>query len=343
VNTNRLDLIVDRDEFVNENKYRCVITDADGNTVISNAAWVVENSLRITAQPNHAYVNEFDTATYRVTVTGGVAPYTYKWQQVQGSSVVDITGKYGDGIEKYTGWNTAALTVKTTSYDYAYSRKYRCVITDSCGNSVTSEVGCVYNPLHFIAQPADVETYLNSKAGYSVDVAGGCGPYSYTWQCYANTGWIDITEDMILEPEGLGTEKISLRITNEGLFGMQIRCVVTDANGKTAISNTAHIYKRFSAALSHSTLYFDREDPSVKVTVSVTPGSLKGQGPYTYRWHRWYSDDRTWYKDSTWDPDDNTYNAYWSYDEVTMQVYCEVKDADGNIATTQTLTIYSSK
>jgi hypothetical protein len=287
-------------------------------------------------------VNEFDTATYRVTVTGGVAPYTYKWQQVQGSSVVDITGKYGDGIEKYTGWNTAALTVKTTSYDYAYSRKYRCVITDSRGNSVTSEVGCVHNPLHFITQPVDVET-STSRAGFSAEAGGGRGPYTYTWQFYSNTGWSDLTEDMIFEPEGQGTEVIRVLIPNEELFGLKIRCIVTDANGKTAISDTVHVYKRFEANLSHSTLYFDRDDPLVPVTVVVTPGSLKGKGPYTYRWHRWYSDTKTWYSDSTWDPDDNTYNAYWSYDEVTMQVYCEVKDADGNIARTQTLTIYSSK
>ena len=79
------------------------------------------------------------------------------------------------------------------------------------------------------------------------------------------------------------------------------------------------------------------------MTVVVTPGSLKGKGPYTYRWYRWYADTKTWYSDSTWEPDDNTYYANWSFDEVTMQVYCEVKDADGNIARTQTLTIYSSE
>ena len=340
VNTNRLDLIVDRDEYLNENKYRCVITDANGRVVISNAAWVVEDQLRITNQPDHAYVSEFNTATYSITVTGGVAPYTYKWQQMQGSSVVDITGKYGDGIEKYTGWDKSTLSVKATSYDFAYSRKYRCVVTDSLGNTVTSEVGGLYSPLRFITQPVDFECSLDGYAQFSVKAVAGAGSYSYSWQCYSNTGWTNITEDMIMEPEGLGTEKISLHITNEGLFGMQIRCVAKDANGETVISDTAHVYKRFKAHISPAgSLYFDRGDPSVELTVSVTPGTLKGNGPYKYKWWHWYSDTNDWYASYG----DETAFAYWEPDGIPIKIYCEVEDEDGNTAITDVVYIYSNK
>ena len=320
--------------------YRCVITDEGGSKVTSDTVQLRQQPLTIITQVKDAYVDELKTTTYSIAVSGGKAPYTYQWQQVQGSSTVDITQKYGDNIEKYSGWNTNTLTVKTTSYDYAYSRAYRCIVTDANGDQITSEAGGVYNTLRFVTQPKDAEVIVDQKATFTVMAAGGRRDYKYTWQCYTNAGWSDLTADMIFAPEGLGTAEIKLLIPQEGLFGMQVRCVVTDANGETAISDTATVYKAFTASLSEYGLSFNQEDDGVWVKVIVEPGSLAGEGPYTYQWYTWDSEFPTWYEGPKTD-DDDEYYAYWHYDGITVQAYCKVRDKDGNVAKTGTLTIYS--
>lgn len=103
--------------------------------------------------------------------------------------------------------------------------------------------------------------------------------------------------------------------------------IVKDAKGNSVKSNTVTIsMKEESGALKITQQPVNvtaAKGETAKVTISAIT--------------------RTWYSDSWWEPDNDTYNAYWSFDGVTMEVYCEVKDANGNIATTQHLTIYSSE
>lgn len=81
----------------------------------------------ISAQPTDQTANAGATATFSVTATGGVAPYTYQWQDDSGGSFANISGATS------SSYTTAAAT-------YAMQgRRYRCVVTGANSLSVTSD------------------------------------------------------------------------------------------------------------------------------------------------------------------------------------------------------------
>ncbi|MCQ2432543.1 MAG: hypothetical protein MJ175_08070, partial [Clostridia bacterium] len=120
-------------------KYSCVVTDATGKSVSSPAAFLnVKNALRIASQPKNVAAVKGMSAIFEVTVAGGKSPYSYQWEY-----------RYiPQGMADYTGWtkvgtwgagaksNSLAITVNSYEFDNAY--QYRCVITDSAGNKLTT-------------------------------------------------------------------------------------------------------------------------------------------------------------------------------------------------------------
>ncbi|MBR4656402.1 MAG: hypothetical protein IKO68_07510, partial [Oscillospiraceae bacterium] len=109
----------------NGREYRCVVTDAYGNTRTSEAAEiVVRNPLTITGQPQDYYGPVGGTAVFGVTATGD--GLTYRWQ------FRDVNG----------AWRNSASTASTVSCEIRADRsgrEYRCVVTDAYGNTRTSE------------------------------------------------------------------------------------------------------------------------------------------------------------------------------------------------------------
>jgi len=144
-------------------EYRCIVTDAEGNTVTSEVATLTsvgeeENketeedpststrpspstrpstptrpttsiALAIKTQPEGTTVKTGESATLSVTVEGGKAPYTYQWEYY---------ARYG----KSASWSkidSATENEVSVSQVGAGNVKYRCVITDADGATVTSE------------------------------------------------------------------------------------------------------------------------------------------------------------------------------------------------------------
>ena len=109
-------------------KYRCVITDAQGNTVTSDAAMLTVSTLAISQQPEDATVPVGQYATFTVAAEG--EGLTYQWQ-------TQLAGKTTWSDTRFSGYNTDTLSFKALkSYD---GRKYRCVVTDENGQTVESE------------------------------------------------------------------------------------------------------------------------------------------------------------------------------------------------------------
>ena len=135
----------------------CKITDAEGNTVTSEVATLTfvgeeENketeedssasarpssptkpttsiALAIKTQPEGTTVKTGESATLSVTAEGGKAPYTYQWE-------------YYARYKKSASWSkidSATENEVSVSQVSAGNVKYRCVITDAEGASVTSE------------------------------------------------------------------------------------------------------------------------------------------------------------------------------------------------------------
>ncbi|MBR2549704.1 MAG: hypothetical protein IKE92_06785 [Clostridiales bacterium] len=206
----------------NGKNYRCMIKDKFGKTIVSNAATVyVGTPLAITKQPANFTGSAGNTASFSVTAQG--EGLTYQWQV------------YSNG----TWANSGATGAKTSKISFTLSnnhngKKYRCVIKDKSGRSVTSNAATVtvVSPLTISKQPSNYAGALGSTASFSV-TAQGSG-LSYQWQVYSNGSWSNSGAT------GAKTSKISFKVTNTH-NGMKYRCIVKDKTGKTVTTNTVSV------------------------------------------------------------------------------------------------------
>lgn len=122
-------------------QFRCVVTDAEGKTVMSDAAKVMLalDPLTITAQPESLRRHVGSAATFTVAVSGGDGNYTYDWQVRHEDGMTEWTSvpnAYNSSL--YQNADQPTLTIYVSSTDQYGEAKYRCVITDGTGSTVTS-------------------------------------------------------------------------------------------------------------------------------------------------------------------------------------------------------------
>ena len=196
--------------------YRCVITDANGETVTTDAATLVVKTV-ITAQPQVMLGPIGNNVKFTVKASG--AGLAYQWQYYTGSKWLN------SGM---TGNKTAKLEVPVTAA--RNGQLYRCVITDANGETVISNTGKLKVKTVITAQPQDVTAPVGATAGFTVK-ASGAG-LTYRWQYNKGNGWSNSGMT------GCDTATLSVPVTN-ARNGQQYRCVVTDANGKKTYSEAA--------------------------------------------------------------------------------------------------------
>lgn len=119
--------------MVNES-IRCVVKDADGNSVTSNSAKVIlAEPLTITTQPKDMTASAGSKVTLSVAVSGGKAPYTYTWQS-------NSQGRWENITDSADAWSYGDDTLFVMAYQNTWmvNESIRCVVKDADGNSVTS-------------------------------------------------------------------------------------------------------------------------------------------------------------------------------------------------------------
>ncbi len=139
-------IIAGNEDWNDNYYYRCVVTDAKGNTVKSNPANISPKKLplTITSQPDNVRAGLYEAAVFTVTVTGGTEPYTYTWQVTsydeEWKNVKDAF------VSGYSGadTNTLLITVDQSDWDENW---YRCVITDADNNTVATYSVHILEPL----------------------------------------------------------------------------------------------------------------------------------------------------------------------------------------------------
>ena len=109
-------------------RYRCVVTNGDGETLTTEEAVLnVKYELTILQQPTDFVGKEGDTAIFSVTAAG--YQLSYQWQYLN-------VGEEEWRKSSKSGNDSATLVVPIT--EAKNGQKYRCVITDGDGNTVTS-------------------------------------------------------------------------------------------------------------------------------------------------------------------------------------------------------------
>ena len=202
----------------NGRKYRCVITDRNGNSVVSNKLTVtMKKALSILKQPVNVSGYEGETAEISVKAEGDGLSYQWQWSD--------------DGLK----WNDSSIQrssgqVKVRSENNG--RKYRCVITDRYGSKVISDTLTVTmrkRPV-ITRQPEDISGDEGTIVKISVKAEGE--GLSYQWQ-WSDDGW-KWTDSTNRKASG------SVRIRTEN-DGRKYRCVITDRYGTSMVSDALTI------------------------------------------------------------------------------------------------------
>jgi hypothetical protein len=315
---------------------RCLVSDSAGNSKLSNTASIkvkeAVTPLAITNQPSSATTDVGKTISFTVGVSGGKAPYTYTWQLDGGNGWYDAPNS-----DKYAGQGTNVLRY-TSNYGSTY--RVRCVITDSLGNSVTSNAATATviapDPIVIYDQPKDRTEPKGIMLALSLNVRGGAEPLRGQWQG-SNDGnnWVNLNNgDPGIEVSDTGfniwidTEQVNCH--------KYMRCVISDAAGQSVTSRVATItiQEKLKVQINDGetefTISFNRNETKL-LTANVTGG----EGPYTYKWYVKYPGYDMWIEWAT----TSSYEVSARNIGNGCSFKVEVKDSTGKTKTSQEVKI----
>ncbi len=294
-------------------KYRCIVKDKYGNSVTSNAATLtVGTKLAITKQPANFIGSVGSTASFSVTAQGD--GLTYQWQMYTGGTWKNSSA---------TGAKTNKITFNITSAHNGM--KYRCIVKDKYGNSVTSNAATltVGTKLAITKQPANFTGLVGTQASFSVTAQGD--GLTYQWQMYTGGTWKNSSAT------GAKTNKITFNITSAH-NGMKYRCIVKDKYGNSVTSNAATLTVGNKLAITKQPVNFTGE-AGTQASFSVT---AQGDG-LTYQWQMYTGG--VWKNSSATGAKTNkiTFNITDAHDG--MKYRCVVKDKYGNQVISNVVTV----
>ncbi len=216
------------DKSLNGRQYRCVITDKNGKSAISNAATLtVIQRLALVGQPMNSTAAVGDKVRFTVAATGEGLTYQWQYKDAAGSDWSD------SGVSAAKTTNMTFTVVNNKSLN---GRQYRCIVTDRSGERIISDAATltVGVGLAVTNQPADQTAAAGARVSFTVAANGG--GLSYQWQ-YRNAGASTWSNSGIAAAK---TANMTFTVgTDKSLNGRQYRCIVTDKNGKTVTSNAA--------------------------------------------------------------------------------------------------------
>ena len=201
-------------------QYRCVITDAVGNMVCTEAATM--RVLSFVSHPQDVFTNPNKTVTF--TVSANVeSGFAYAWQYRRNASA-----EWSNTT--MAGYNTATLTVSATLARNGY--QYRCIMIGSKNSQIISNPATLHvaEPVAVHAQPQSVTATVDQQVMFHVDAAN---VYSYQWY-YSKNG----KDWYVTAMTGATTDTLTVFAT-AARNGYMYRCVMMGINGGEAITDSA--------------------------------------------------------------------------------------------------------
>jgi len=222
--------------------------------------------------------------------------------------------------------------VRDNSYDDVMTkaragREVYCVITDSAGNRVTTEVAKLIAvpkvELKLLAPVVDAEAAMGEEFCVTVEAEGEGLKYQWYYRNAGSEKWYksgvrDNTYDDVM---------------TKARAGREVYCVITDAYGNTITTEIVKLIAVPKVALKLLTPVTDGKaamGENFCVTVEAEGEGLK------YHWYYRNAGSEKWYKSGV---RDNTYDDVMTKARVGREVYCVVSDAWGNSVTTNIATL----
>ena len=301
-------------------QFRCVITGADGNEVITNVvsvkSAVAPNPAVIVTEPDDVNAEIGDTISFTVEATGAAG---YKWQfsNDDGSTWSNLN---------WEGAKTATMTGAVNASRAKFL--YRCVITGEDGNTVitrTVRIITPANPAVITAHPADVVAEVDDTVTFTVEATGAA---SYKWQYSRDNGetWSNLNWD------GAKTATMTGVVT-EARKAFLFRCVVTGEDGNEVISNTAQI-------VGHVQIVTEPSDAVAEIGDTAT-FTVEATGAASYKWQYSRDNGETW-SNLNWDGAKTaTMTGLVTEARMAFLIRCVVTGVDQNVLYTKTVKIVS--
>ncbi|WP_302626638.1 hypothetical protein [uncultured Eubacterium sp.] len=307
---------------------RCVVTDSTGKSVASDAATITlkkveAGELTIVSQPTNVTVPEGEAARFTVVAKGDGLKYQWQMSTDDGATWKALSSASA---------KTAQLTCNMKNeYD---ARQFRCVVKDSAGKTVTSNVAILYldtdKTIIFTVQPKC--TYVAVGATAFLEVRAKGTGLTYQWQMSTDGGvtWRNPSS------ASAKTRMYGFQM-KENYAGMQFRCVVTDVNGESVISDTVVIGIGNGLPIviksQPSSTRIVKEGNSTLFIIDAEGEDLK------YQWQMSTDNGQTW-KNTTASGANTAmfgFNVKSSYNG--RQLRCIITDANGNSVISKTITI----
>jgi len=218
--------------------YSCTITDANNCSVVQTVTITQPGALNIVPASVNPACNGSSTGSATATVSGGTGIYTYSW----------TGGVIGGGQNTFSATGLASGT-------------YTCTIQDA-NNCSTSQTFTITDPAAMVLTPSSTQTACTLATGTaSVTVAGGTGPFTYSWA--PNPGGGQNTANATGLPVGSWTVDVtdSKACVQNSIFN------ITAAGAPvTSIASSTNIVCNSAC------------------TGSATVSATGGVAPYTYSW-----------------------------------------------------------
>lgn len=257
--------------------YRCVVTDTNGETAVSDAAMLHITQLSFSKQPQPVSVYAGSMASFTVQVIGDDLTYQWKYSKDHGTTWSN---------SPLTSATTDTLKVPATLNRNGYM--YKCVVTSS-GANIHSEGALLTvlegTPPKISAQPKDTTTYVGTKVNMKVTASGE--ELTYLWKISSDGGksWRSTT----LTGYTTDTLVIPATITRDGFM---YKCIITDKNGIVIESDAATLRVVDGVTIEITQQPQDTQAAlGCKATITV---EAEGEG-LTYLWKYSSNGGTSWY------------------------------------------------
>ncbi len=286
----------------------CIVYDKYGNSIKSDTVTFTMGGgeLKITKQPESAVAAVGKTVSATVEAEG--EGLTYQWY-------IKDSGK--------SVFSKSSITKNTYSYQMTEAKSGRqayCIVSDSFGNSEITDVVTFYMPVAITKQPVSA----SAKNGEVVSVSVTASGHGLTYQWYvANAGSSKFSKSSITS----GTYKIEM---NSARDGRRIYCIITDAAGNTAKSDTVTLSLPQELTITKLPSNASAaEGKTVKTAVEAV-----GEG-LTYQWYICDAGKSKFSKSSV---TGTTYSYVMTEAKSGRRAYCIITDKYGSSVKTNTVT-----
>jgi hypothetical protein len=298
-------------EAKNGRQVYCVIKDSSGGTVTSRTAtlWAFI-PLTIITQPKSVSVPLGQTASTTVVAKGSDLHYTWYFKDAGSSS-----------FKKSSNTTATYSTEMTAARD---GRQVYCIVTsDIFEDEVKTDTVTLSmqtgTPLSITTQPKSTSAVMGATATVKV-VASGEG-LTYQWYL-KNKGKTSFSKSS-------NTTATYTATMSNTVNGRQIYCIVKDKDGNTVKTNTVWLLSTTLAIVQQPKNASAAEGATIKASVVAS-----GEG-LTYQWYIKNKGKTSFSKSSNTTA---TYTATMSDVVNGRQLYCVVKDKNGNTVTSATVT-----